>query len=168
MCVFYGLKRSLSKGTLIKVAKKTQNWQNWSISEDFSSGNIPWASKKKLFFYKSVLLFFTKNSSVFRWSRRLLFALKNSLFRCVSKGILLYGNLVSFWIIDISMGDLFSSCAFFHTFCKSLKKRPSANNRLHFTTKSCTSLNILVGKTSCFLNIQGKEAFEQQFWWNLW
>ena len=57
---------------------------------------------------------------------------------------------------------------FFHTFCKSLKKRPSANNRQHFTTKSFTSLNILVGKTSCFLNIQGKEAFEQQFWWILW
>ena len=59
------------------------------------------------------------------------------------------------------MGDLFSSCAFCHTLCNSLKKRPSANNRQHFTTKSFTSLNILVGKTSCFLNIQGKEAFEQ-------
>ena len=66
------------------------------------------------------------------------------------------------------MGDLFNSCAFCHTFCKSLKKRPSASNRPHFTTKSFTSLNILVGKTSCFLNIQGKEAFEQQFWWILW
>ena len=86
----------------------------------------------------------------------------------MSKGILLYGNFLSFWIIDIFMGDLFSSCAFCHTLCKSLKKRPSANNRQHFTTKSFTSLNILVGKTSCFLNIQGKEAFEQQFWWILW
>ena len=96
MCVFYGLKRSLSKGTLIKVAKKRKS-DKFGAFLRISLQAISREHQKKSNFFTKVCYFFLQRTAPFLDGPEGYFLpKKNSMFCCLSKGILLYGNLLSF------------------------------------------------------------------------